>query len=888
MDKIYSALSRSEVLVTPTKRLARELAAAYNRHQIERGSKVWVTPNLLPWPAWMVQLHSRVRLPPGQSPKMVLSPEQLRVVWEQVLRESGRLPGHVPAASLVSEVSRAYRICQEYGIDVSTKRRAGNENVEAFEVWAKRYEDRLQHRGWLDPSWMPALIRDQILSGNLSPAAVNVLSSDELCTSHFDLLTAMEEAGWQVSRITQPSLAASAIKVRAVDTDEEILNAALWARARLTRSPGQRLAVIVDDLADRREQVARVFCKVLTPSESLPDGGHAQSPFHISIGKPLAQQSIISQALALLDWVCGETGLGTVSRVLRAQSLAPGPESLWRRAELEMVLRSRGWRNVDLQGVLMLNREAKSADPALELGLATLAELSNSQRQRALPSAWAERFNSWLSQLGWPGYRPLDSEEYQVMEAWKSLLSDYSRLDQITGSLEPQEALASLRKLAKGRVFQAEAGELPLQIMDSREAQGLAFDAAWIAGWHDEAWPQASRPSPFLPLAEQRDAGVPEADPEKQFQAAQKTFARLAGLAPECVFSWPGAADDRPLRPSALISQLPDGVPELAIHDPYEQVLRRHGQMEDRPLSDLPLIAAGSRISGGIQVLEHQSSCAFRAFAEHRLDAGPLETPGPGLDARERGKRVHRAMDAIWQRLKSHEQLCAMDQPALDTLVSEEVVRAFAGSPVNGRAILRDRLLEIEVRRVSGLVGMLMELERERPPFRVLEREQGTTEEFGGLVLSIRPDRVDLMPDGRELILDYKTGQASPQDWLKERVMSLQLPVYLVARGNRARGALYVTLSAGSVTFAGAVADDDLMQADGKSFKRLDWARQSGLKSWDELLSNWRGDFVRLAERFRHGDARVNPAQNGKVCEYCHLGTLCRIKETERVVSDEE
>jgi ATP-dependent helicase/nuclease subunit B len=196
--------------------------------------------------------------------------------------------------------------------------------------------------------------------------------------------------------------------------------------------------------------------------------------------------------------------------------------------------------------------------------------------------------------------------------------------------------------------------------------------------------------------------------------------------------------------------------------------------------------------------------------------------------------------------------------------------------------------LEMECRRVSGLVLSLMKLERARPPFRVLEREQGSSQDLGGLVLSIRPDRVDVMPDGRELILDYKTGKANPLDWLKERPGSVQLPVYLVARGSRGRGALYVSLSAGNVMFTGALADGDLMQPDTQACKQLDWAGKSGHGDWDELLSSWRDHFARLAQKYRQGDARVDPADRGKACEYCHLGTLCRVKESERVASEDE
>jgi len=342
------------------------------------------------------------------------------------------------------------------------------------------------------------------------------------------------------------------------------------------------------------------------------------------------------------------------------------------------------------------------------------------------------------------------------------------------------------------------------------------------------------------------------------------------------------------MRPSALISDLETVVPELADHEYYRQVLQRSGESEDRPAAGLPEIPAGSKVSGGIQVIERQSVCPFRAYAQHRLKAEPLESPGPGIDARERGTRVHRAMDAIWKRLKSHQGLCVLEPDALGALVEEEVEKAFDGASVNTPGQGRGRLIEMERKRVSNLVAALMNIERDRPPFTVEEREQGTEQELGGLVLSIRPDRVDVLPDGRQMILDYKTGKANPGDWFKERPQSVQMPVYLVARESRGQGAMFVTLSAGNVMFAGALADEDMMQGDTKQCKQLNWTKASGLERWEDLLIAWRERFIRLAEQFRRGEIQVDPADNGKVCQYCHLQTLCRVTERGRAALDEE
>ncbi len=151
------------------------------------------------------------------------------------------------------------------------------------------------------------------------------MHTGDICTAHRRLLEAMTSAGWQVNLLGTERPRGRVIKVRAASPEDEIEQSARWVKQRLLSAPGQRLAVIVPDLADSDDRVARTFTEVLSPKSMLPRADDTTLPFHISLGHSLAQQPMISQALALLDWVCGETGLGTVSRVLRAQYLAPDP-----------------------------------------------------------------------------------------------------------------------------------------------------------------------------------------------------------------------------------------------------------------------------------------------------------------------------------------------------------------------------------------------------------------------------------------------------------------------------------------------------------------------------------------------------------------------------------
>src|SRR6202020_2340922 len=83
-------------------------------------------------------------------------------------------------------------------------------------------------------------------------------------------------------------------------------------------------------------------------------------------------------------------------------------------------------------------------------------------------------------------------------------------------------------------------------------------------------------------------------------------------------------------------------------------------------------------------------------------------------------------------------------------------------------------------------------------PFEV----SGSEKEFadvsvGPLRLSVRMDRVDVV-EGGEVLIDYKTGDASPNDWLTERPDAPQLPLYaILSEAERLKGIAFGLVRAG-------------------------------------------------------------------------------------------
>ena len=77
---------------------------------------------------------------------------------------------------------------------------------------------------------------------------------------------------------------------------------------------------------------------------------------------------------------------------------------------------------------------------------------------------------------------------------------------------------------------------------------------------------------------------------------------------------------------------------------------------EPLPVHD-PLPLSQPQVRGGSRVFAHQAACPFRAFAEHRLVARPLERLQVGLGPMRSGTLMHRALELLWRELRTQQAL---------------------------------------------------------------------------------------------------------------------------------------------------------------------------------------------------------------------------------------
>ena len=428
-------------------------------------------------------------------------------------------------------------------------------------------------------------------------------------------------------------------------------------------------------------------------------------------------------------------------------------------------------------------------------------------------------------------------------------------------------ALKTLEQLLDSARVSPPASGAPIQIMRPGDADGSAFDAVVLLHATDEEWPGPQRLHPLLGWALQQELEFPGSEASRDAdQAMMRAKSLLRRTSKLLVLN--AAADERgPLRPSPLARQL--GIERVRSEDLAQfvtsvPVVEEEIVPDDVTLPSLP----SNELHGGSRVLKLQAACGFLAFAEMRLRSETVDPCELGLDAMERGNLVHRALESFWSVTQSQAELRALTIEERHRRLSNAIDAAFARlstpSPGWGTAYIG-----LQRERLRRLLLKWLNVELERGPFTVKQREERTPIPIGPLSLKVQPDRVDEV-EGGVVLVDYKTGyNAHPSNWLGERPDDPQLPLYsLLIEPQKLRALLFGRLRPGSeMKWQGLAANPTVLPSQ----------RRQTIADLELRRDEWQTVLTTLAQNFASGCADVNPKSIAVNCKGCSQRLLCRI-----------
>jgi len=875
-----------------TTRLAQTL-----RGELPAAGTVWRTRQALTVGQWLGGLADEALLTGVADLPQALDAFAERLLWEKVI--AGSLTEAAPlfdVQGMAASAAEAQALCRIWKLQPGGG--ALSDEAKLFLGWQAEFEKRCRSGGWIDTAGLHRQLIGLIAAGHFAlPVTVCFAGFDRYTPLERDLMAALAGRGVEFENWAKNGGDRSIGAVRpCADVDAECSAVVAWAQARLAENPACRLGIVAPDLAGVRDRLEFLLDDALHPALICPDAAEMPRCFNFSLGRALADLPLIRVALDLLALGSGRAKVeqSRLSALLLAGGWSAADAEADGRARLDAALRRDLPYFTTLPALLRLAaRLAETAPPLCPQTVAALdafVTAASLASRKLLPGQWTGIFRSCLQAAGWPGDRPLSSHEFQARRAFGEVLDGLGRLDVLLGPLAFAEAVRRLTQLCRQRLFQPETrGRPAIQVLGVLESAGLEFDALWVMGMNDDLWPPPPRPSPLLPAEVQRSAGSAHASAEVELDFAQRVHARLSASAPTVTFSWSQADGNRVLRPSPLIAGM------AGADDAPGNVVTLAGQLaaEAPTALDLlddalaPPVAEGEKVSGGSWLLRAQAICPAWAYYQFRLGGEAMEEAVEGLDPAARGTLVHEALEAFWTAVSSSEALAALGEAARGEAIAEAVAKALQTFELDRRTSLPARFRQLEAARLARLLDLWLAVEARRGQgFTVIACEQPAEVEIEGIKVRMVVDRIDQLADGRQVIIDYKTGAAiDTKNWAEQRITEPQLPIYAALVNDEVAAVVFAKVLLDKPGFAGVADEKDILpgvQGIGDDKQKI--FDPAEFPDWIAVITHWRERLHAVAKEVKAGQAGVVFADE-KGLQYCEVLPLLRLPERRRLLA---
>ncbi|MBA2653539.1 MAG: PD-(D/E)XK nuclease family protein [Gammaproteobacteria bacterium] len=861
-----ATVTAQDLVLTANRRLAVYLQKKYDQYQIDLGNSAWETLPIMPLVTWIESTWHQF----SDDSRMQLSDFQEQVLWESIVTES-------PASQDLLNVSATARVAKDtwrlliYWLVDLAEVDSRAEDIQVFKTWVKAFQQKCAAANCVTRATIFQLFVKTLQENNVFfplPTKIYFIGFDEISPIIMHLQKTLQNLvaieNFQFSPKT-----AEPRRLHFLESQEELQAMARWAYKELKQHPEMTIGCVIPNLTEKRNQVIRIFQDVFYAEELHHH--FPQPPFNISAANRLDQYSLIQMVFTILALNYSEVNLEDISALLRSPFIIGAESELNARAKLDARLRSFGEKKITLAHLTSSNLLDRT--PVLQKCLAVITKILVPANQVMSVPSWCQIFVQQLSALGWPGDRSLNSTEFQLIERFKKLLDEFIALDKFVADLSFSDTLKMLQQLTKATLFQPKSADLPIQILGVLEASGIAFDHLWIAGLDNETWPAPASPNPFIPVEVQRRYEMPHSSSERELQFSLGVTKRFIQNADTIIFSHHEFDGDRPLKVSPLIENLP--LTNYAV-TPFYSIEKKIFATKKLEYfnDDMGPAITNTFVAGGSSIFQAQAACPFQAFAKFRLHARPLDDLQMGLAAHERGSIVHDILAHLWNKIKTHETLCSLEDSALNAIIVETVEIALAKARKKKPFTLKNGLLTLEKKRLQKLLFKWLAIEKLRQPFEVVSCEQQQVAHLGSLELQVQIDRIDRLLDGSHLIIDYKTGRPSLLDWFTQRPDEPQLPLYSVLSDQVISGVLFALVRLDEMSFRGLTAHNDIVPG----AITIDRLKDHEFQNFTGLMEYWKTNLYQLADDFCHGNAQVSP-KIPSTCQYCHFQELCRVND---------
>ncbi|KAA0456928.1 MAG: hypothetical protein FXV79_00145 [Candidatus Thioglobus sp.] len=806
-----------------------------NNRQVLAFSRTWgrqndncPLPNAVSWQQYLRQTWQA--LDPNTT-KRLISNKLGRALIQRSMQKLGQLKVD---SQLLNEVVKNNDYCSAHLIDYAQLSQSNINISKAFAAWMEDYQQRKQQNNLLDINDLPALISQH---------------SDKLDKPYiygFKTLTPTQELllgkiGYQTLDFTATT--ADNDKLTFANTDDEVLQATLWAKGLHEQQADRQIAVVCPNLNANHQQIKSIFAQVF--DNELVETG--QKSYNISLGLALTDYPLIRHLLAVLQ-LCGQLQKNRISTetfnsVITSPYISGAQNE--RAPRCLLVNRVLSWAQTHFS-LAKLQKHLEATKQASAL-IETIATQKTPAKQSL--EQWLNLFDDYLEAFGFAGSRSLSSTEFQLFNKYQLERYELNQLAQLDEKISESAALFELQSWLAQVIFQAQSGKNQIQVLGSLEAEGLVFDDAWVLGMSADFLPNALNMPRFIPSDIAQNHQIPHSNFALIETDSINTLNNLNSLAQKVIFSYAKTHFASEQQSSPMLKFDTDAIKfehQFTHHKLQSLTNERAAALVDK------------QIKSGVAVLKNQMACEFKGFAM-RLKIQSFDEPHIGLSRMEQGSIVHSALQYLYEQISTKEALLALNDADLEALIEQKIAQALHYYPSSG-------FKKNEQQRVAKIIHNFMQIDRQREDFLVLTTEEKIDADIGGLQFEVKLDRLDEMGNGDRIIFDYKTGNSSKNDWCGAIIKEPQLPIYAINKA--AQGVAFIQLNADKISIKGLAKNQDSLPKQRPHKECLQWDEQ--IELWHKLLQTASVDF-------QAGCAAVAP--NKGACDYCDFDSLCRVNK---------
>ena len=864
-------LEQGKLILTPGKRLARDITRTWVAQQQSTHSVV-VTPGVEALDGWLETIWSEC-IESGDLPSLrLLSHQQELVLWQQIIKEDiAALDGfslmHPRAAASRAKTARdRLLLFQAEHLDGLWNYFQFDEDCSVFARWAQQFEQRLSQ---LAATTRYDAYQQLLTTTDFKKQSVGLYAAPKLAPlpqrvlEHLCQVTIIEPSCRQQDDV---------MAVAFTSKQDELAAAAEWAYQKSQQADTRTAIVLLDLEADRDQLEYR-----LREQFDCLDAQYNDLPVNFSTGMSLGATPMYRDLLLALEWETRSLSRADWLALLRSPFLPFSHEHPQQTLTLIDRQFQAGSAEVSMESVLHM-----SVTVMPESTLATtLRALRSSRQQLGVKSLveWSDVLRERLCIWQWPARAPLDSIEYQQLDRLDSSLDMLADLAVVLPHQTFDSALTLWRAVLNDAVFQPKTPYDSVQVMGPLEALGGQYTAMWICGTQQSTFPAKRRIEPFVPLPLQKALGFPEMDEQARHDAATQMLDIWRAESTSLIMTYHESDAGLPTKPSALITETTESQTAAALWGRWQA----NQALEAMPTEVSMPVPEGHR-TGGTSLIKDQAACPFRALVKHRLRPTSLATAVMGFSSAERGALLHEALFRFWREVDDQQQLNLLSNEALQATLDNAIrgaMQALQATCERRGFSLRERVgiacWDLEQTYCRQVLLPWLQLEQNRKgSFRVAEAEQAHRLRLGELELSLRPDRVDELEDGRRMVIDYKTRAPARSQWMGPRPGEPQLPLYALL-DDKIEGIAFASVADQPRQF---VELGEGLGLSSQNEKPLQQQTKGVAEQWQTLVEAWRTSLTALANDFIAGNARVDPVSGA--CRYCNLSSICRVRQLEQ------